>query len=132
MGDTLLPMPKGLAIVCLAVALATATAQSSTQATEQSKDPSDLSKRVTAGPKALFTPSPIYPHDRKIDGSVKLFGYVGTDGKFHDPKVVRSLDPTLDALAVEAVGRWKFKPATRDGVPVNCSLTIEMNFKLAP
>jgi len=122
-------MPKGLPIVCFAVALATATALSCT--TEQSKEPS-LSKQVMVSPKVLFNPLPIYPHDHKVDGSVKLFGYVGTDGKFHDPKVVRSLDPTLDALAVEAVGRWKFKPATRDGVPVNCSLTIEMNFKLAP
>jgi TonB family protein len=86
---------------------------------------------VIVGPKALFSPSPIYPHKhKKVDGWVDLSGYVGTDGKFHNPKVLKSLDPTLDALAVEAVGRWKFQPATRAGVPFNCPLTMEINFKL--
>jgi TonB family protein len=127
-------MPKGLPIVCFAVALATATALSCT--TEQSKEPS-LSKQVMVSPKVLFNPLPIYPHDHKVDGAVVdpavvLSGYVGTDGKFHDPKVVTSLDPTLDDLAVEAVGRWKFTPATRDGVPVNLPVTTRVKFKLAP
>jgi protein TonB len=80
---------------------------------------------------------PIYPHDHKVDGAVVdpavvLSGYVGTDGKFHDPKVDRSLDPTLDDLAIEAVGRWKFKPATQDGVPVDFPVIIRVKFKWAP
>ena len=44
--------------------------------------------------------------------------------------VIRSLGLGLDEKAIEAVKRWKFKPATNNGTPVTAKATIEMNFRL--
>jgi protein TonB len=36
----------------------------------------------------------------------------------------------LDAKAVEAVEKYQFKPATRDGQPVAVELNVEVNFQI--
>jgi TonB family protein len=36
----------------------------------------------------------------------------------------------LDEKAIEAVSRWKFKPALRNGRPVRAAATIEVKFRL--
>jgi protein TonB len=55
---------------------------------------------------------------------------IGTDGKAHDVKVEKSLEPTLDANAIEAVNNWKFAPATKDGHPVAVEMRLQIEFKL--
>jgi TonB family protein len=55
---------------------------------------------------------------------------IGTDGQVQHVKVVTSLEPTLDANAVEAVKKWKFAPAKKDGRPVAISMNLEIDFKL--
>jgi TonB family protein len=44
--------------------------------------------------------------------------------------VVRPLIAGLDANAVAAVKRWKFRPGIKNGEAVNVSATIEVNFRL--
>ncbi len=83
--------------------------------------------------KPLSTPEPQWPESarkKQFQGVVVLEGYVGTDGNFHDAKVIRSLQAALDSAAVEAVGKWKFKPCTKDGTPVNCKMNLELAFNL--
>ena len=49
---------------------------------------------------------------------------VGTDGLIHDPTLIQSSgNADADNKALAAISRWKFKPATQDGVPVGYSLT---------
>jgi TonB family protein len=55
---------------------------------------------------------------------------IGIDGKAHDVKVVKSLEPSLDSNAIEAVKTWKFVPATKDGRPVAVEMQLELDFKL--
>ena len=45
-------------------------------------------------------------------------------------KVVKSLEPTLDANAIEAVKTWKFEPAMKDGKPVAVQINVEVSFRL--
>jgi len=45
-------------------------------------------------------------------------------------KVVKSLEPSLDANAIEAVKSWKFAPATKDGRPVAVAMRLEIDYKL--
>ena len=68
--------------------------------------------------------------DAKIEGSVLLSTVIDVDGYVRDIKVLRSLDPGLDANAVSAVATWVFKPAEKDGQPVAVSAHIEVNFRL--
>ena len=55
---------------------------------------------------------------------------IGTDGRPHNVKVEKSLEPSLDANAVEAVKKWKFAPATKDGRPVAVEMRLEVDYKL--
>jgi TonB family protein len=45
-------------------------------------------------------------------------------------KVVRSVSDNLDNKAIEAVKKWKFSPATKDGLPVSVWIDIEVKFRL--
>jgi periplasmic protein TonB len=47
-------------------------------------------------------------------------------------RVLRSLDRRtgLDAEAVAAVKRWRFRPGTKDGQPVTTAVIIVLEFNL--
>ena len=55
---------------------------------------------------------------------------VGEDGKPHRLRILRGLGLGLDEKAIEAVSRWIFKPAQRNGRPIRAAATIEVNFRL--
>jgi TonB family protein len=91
------------------------------------KDPS------VKAPRALHTPEPKYSRSarkQKIQGIVTLSVIIGTDGRPRDVKVVKSLEASLDANAIEAVKTWKFAPATKDDRPVAVAMRLEIDYKL--
>ena len=55
---------------------------------------------------------------------------VDTTGRAVNFRVARPLGLGLDEKAMEAVKRWKFRPAQKDGKPITVSATIEVNFHL--
>ena len=57
---------------------------------------------------------------------------IGEDGKVLEARVQHSANRELDRKAVEAVKKWKFKPAMKDGRPVKVMITVEVNFRLDP
>jgi len=77
---------------------------------------------------------------KKISGTCLVSFTVDTDGTPRNIHVVKSIDPTLDANAVQAIGGWRFKPAMKKGEepasfhlndkPVPFDLTAEVNFRL--
>jgi protein TonB len=109
---------------CLLVALAPGQAQQT-----KPEDPIYKIEKDIKPPRAIFTPHPDFSTDAKrgrFDGVVVVTGYVGTDGKFHDAKVLRSIgDSVLDAKVLAGVKTWNFHPCTRDDKPVNCTINIE-------
>jgi protein TonB len=66
----------------------------------------------------------------KWQGMVVLQLVVDANGLPKDMKVVHSLGLGLDAKAMEAVAKWRFKPGMKDGKPVPVIATIEVNFRL--
>lgn len=68
--------------------------------------------------------------DGKISGTVVLQLTIDQKGKAQNMVVSRSLDAGLDQSAMDAVAQWQFEPARKDGDPVRCSATIEVNFRL--
>lgn len=55
---------------------------------------------------------------------------VDAEGMPQNAHVVRDLGMGLDRKAIEAVSRYRFKPALKDGVPVPAMMTLEVNFRL--
>jgi TonB family protein len=81
----------------------------------------------------LYDPDPDYSEaarKAKYQGTVILWVIVGTDGRPREISVRRSLGMGLDEKAVEAVRRWKFDPAKKDGQAVAVQISIEVNFRL--
>jgi TonB family protein len=66
----------------------------------------------------------------KLQGTVVLQVVIGTDGRVHDPRIVRGLGLGLDQNAIESISQWQFKPAVKDGQPVKVLATIEVNYRL--
>ena len=87
---------------------------------------------VTA-PSLLMKVDPEYSEEArqaKYSGVVLLSSVVDTNGKAQDIKVTKSLGMGLDEKAVEAVSKWTFRPGTRNGVPVNVRVQLQINFRL--
>jgi TonB family protein len=53
-----------------------------------------------------------------IEGKLKLKVVVGGDGSVLSVEVLSSVSPELDAAAVAAVKRWRFRPAMACGKPI--------------
>jgi TonB family protein len=86
-----------------------------------------------SAPKEIYAPEPEYSEEaRKVKhmGVVVLQLVVGPDGTPRDIRVVRTLGLGLDEKAIEAVKKWRFDPAKKDGKPVAVSVNVEVNFHL--
>ena len=59
-----------------------------------------------------------------------LWVVVGRDGRTHDIRIQRSLGMGLDERAIDALGRRRFEPGRKDGIPVAVMVNVEINFRL--
>jgi protein TonB len=66
----------------------------------------------------------------KYQGIVVVAIIVDKQGNPQNPRVVRALGMGLDEKAIEAVMKYKFHPAMKDGKPVAVPVNIEINFRL--
>jgi TonB family protein len=92
-------------------------------------------KDGVSAPKAIREVKPRYTAEaqrRGVQGVVVVECTVLPDGTVESPRIVRSLDALygLDEEALAAARQWRFEPATKDGVPVPASVTIELAFRL--
>lgn len=84
-----------------------------------------------SAPRAIHSPDPVYSDEAlkaNLQGTVVLFAVVGIDGRATDVHVARSLGMGLDEKAVEALRRWTFEPAKKDGNPVAVQVNVEFTF----
>jgi TonB family protein len=73
-----------------------------------------------SAPKVVHKVDPEYTkeaRDTKIEGTVVVQTEIHTDGRAHNARVVRSLDPGLDRSAIDALSGWEFEPARKMGSP---------------
>lgn len=85
-----------------------------------------------SAPGITFRVEPGYSEEAraaKLQGAVVLALIVDRNGLPRSIRVVKSLGMGLDEKAIEAVRKWRFKPGTKDGVPVPVHATIEVNFR---
>ena len=83
-------------------------------------------------PLAVDTPPPEYPAQLACDdigGTVGLIMEIGVDGSPVNIRVENSSgQPALDQSAMDTVGTWTFRPATRNGKPVTTDLRVPVTF----
>jgi TonB family protein len=85
-----------------------------------------------SAPNPLRKIDPKYPQDliqEHVRGEVILYAVIRTDGSVDSIQLVRSLDKQLDANAIQAFGQWKFRPATKDGQPVEIEAIVHIPFQ---
>ena len=69
---------------------------------------------------------------QKVEGTVELNVLVDETGKVTDAQVVTGAGGRmgLNEAAVQYVKQWKFRPATKDGVPVKVWFPVKIDFRL--
>jgi periplasmic protein TonB len=66
----------------------------------------------------------------RIQGIVILEAIIDTQGNVTDVRVLKPLPMGLEAAAMDAVKRWKFKPGTLGDRPVPVIFNLTINFRL--
>jgi TonB family protein len=79
-------------------------------------------------PQPIDTPAAVAPPGATAGAIVGLLVTVGVDGNVQDAAVDVSGGPAFDAAALEAVKKWRFRPALRNGVPFASRVRIPFRF----
>ena len=82
-------------------------------------------------PISIRRQAPGYPtdlHDYSISGPVVLRVIVDEKGKTKVVDIVTPMGFGLDQTAINAVNRWEYEPAKRDGMPVKVYIRVLFNF----
>ena len=97
--------------------------------------PSEGSPNVSgnnSAPVPISRPAPSYPREalrRGVGGTVRVQVTVAVDGSVDRMEVAQtSGNRYLDRAAMEAVRRWRFSPAMRNGQPVSATVVIPVDF----
>ncbi len=65
----------------------------------------------------------------KIEGTVVVIFVVTKDGTVSNPRIV-SGHQKLGRIVLSTIAKWRFRPATRNGMPVAYRKTIKIEFRL--
>jgi len=94
-------------------------------------DEPHLASSDLSGPSPVRKVDPKYPPtliNEHVEGEVVLYAVIRRDGSVDSIQLVRGLDEELDKNAMNALGQWKFRPATRHGEPVELEAIVHIPF----
>jgi TonB family protein len=96
-------------------------------------------RRITStdisGPVPLRKIDPKYPPTlirERVEGEVVLYAVIRRDGSVDSIQLVRGIDEQLDANAMDVLSQWKFRPAARQGSPVELEAIVHIPFHAPP
>lgn len=73
---------------------------------------------------------PVYAQEHHIQGKVLVTFVITENGTISNPRIYKSVHPSLDAEAIRVVRSLpKWKPGSREGNPVRVSYTIPITFR---
>ena len=75
---------------------------------------------------------PAYPQDLmrdRVEGTVVLYAIIRADGSVDDVRVLQGLHDILDENARIALGRWHFRPAMKNGEPIDLEAVVQIPFR---
>ena len=82
-------------------------------------------------PVLLVKVEPSYPEVARraaLGGRVTIRAVVGEDGSVDSAEVVASKNPIFDQAAIEAVRKWRYRPALMNGKPVRIYFIVVVDF----
>jgi TonB family protein len=85
------------------------------------------------GPAPLRKVDPKYPptlRNERIEGEVVLYAVIRRDGSVDSIQLVHGIDEQLDANAMDALSQWKFRPALKQGTPVELEAIVHIPFHI--
>ncbi len=94
---------------------------------DSSSPAADLSQ-----PSAIRKVDPGYPIQlikENVAGTVILYAVIQADGHVGNVRVLRGVDERLDRFATEAVAKWQFEPAMKNGSPIAVEATFQIPFR---
>jgi TonB family protein len=81
-----------------------------------------------------YKPNPVYTDEArnlKLEGEILLEVSFSATGTLHVNRVVRGLGHGLDEAAIAAANKMKYKPALRNGQPVDSTAIVHVMFQMA-
>jgi protein TonB len=84
-------------------------------------------------PEKINAPQPQYTEiarKARIQGVVIVQAIINKQGDVENVKVLKGLPMGLSEEAVKAIKKWRFKPATLNGKPVDVYYNLTVNFRL--
>lgn len=100
----------------------------------ETEQPAIAALAPDAPARVTHAPAPAYPGSamrRRESGEVLLHLQVGSNGRLRNVEILRSSGSrALDRAATQAVRRWRFEPARRNGAAVDGTLQIPIQFTL--
>jgi TonB family protein len=90
-----------------------------------------LTSSDVSAPGPLRKIDPKYPPTlikEHVEGEVVLYAVIRRDGSVDSIQLVHGVDEQLDANAMEALSQWKFRPATKQGAPVELEAIVHIPF----
>ncbi len=94
---------------------------------KESKDQGELST-----PTVMQKVDPAYPPDlikEQVEGVVTLYAVIHADGSVGEVRLLQGLHERLDENAIKALLRWHFRPAMKNGQPVDLEAVVSVPFK---
>ena len=94
---------------------------------------SHMTSPELSGPVPLRKVDPKYPPTLiadKVEGEVVLYAVIRRDGSVDSIQLVRGVDKQLDANAIRALAQWQFRPASKQGVPIELEAIVHIPFRL--
>jgi TonB family protein len=88
-----------------------------------------------SGPVPVRKVDPKYPPTLiagHVEGEVVLYAIIRRDGSVDSIQLLKGVEPELDQNAMEALARWKFRPALRRGTPAELEAVVHIPFRSTP
>jgi TonB family protein len=92
-----------------------------------------LAPSAITAPEVVSKFDPAYPGELirdGVQGTVVLTAVIRANGSVSDIAVAQSVDPQLDQNAVQALSRWLFRPALKDGQAIDLVAVITVPFQM--
>lgn len=84
-------------------------------------------------PVLIHTVDPVYPNlaiRARLQGFVLVEAIIAADGTVTDVRMLETTSPLFNASAIDAVRKWRYRPATYGGRAVPVYLTVRVTFTL--